>query len=112
MHHSGKFGATTGTDVDYSTHRGAGTRNAAEQTGNRIADPLPYQFSVGVVPTSSHIVGDKRRQQAVDRAQNRQDECGFEHERKRRTRELGYDESREPGRDVAENWCSGDDETE
>ena len=73
----------TGADIGRGARDRAGDANAAEQSRADIGRALGHQFTIGAVPPSGHAVGDHRREQRFDRAQQREGDRAGQHTRAR-----------------------------
>ena len=82
MDHTADLCASATLDIDNGTHGGAGTRKAAEKSGNGIADALADEFLVAVVLGFGDVVGHNGGEQCVNGAKTCQSETrnngGFE----------------------------------
>ena len=72
MQHAGDRPARAGADIGRGARDGAGDADAAEQGRGDIGDALRHQLAVRAVPPPGHAVGDHRRQQALDAAEQRE----------------------------------------
>ncbi len=107
VQHAGDLGLATGTDIYYRTHGGTGTGYRAEETGDSITDTLPDQFLVGLVPGAGHIVRHQRSQQAVDRAQQSQNDGCFQNNQQRIGAECRNNETGQAGGNITQNRRTG-----
>ena len=57
MGDAGKPGAAAGLHIHHGAHRGACSRQTAQQRCRRIADSLADQFAIGVVMRARDTVG-------------------------------------------------------
>ena len=71
VHHAGDRRARAGADVGRGARDGARGRQAAEQRRRDVGDALRDELDVRVVVIAPHAVGDHRRQQRLDRAEQR-----------------------------------------
>ena len=63
MNDSGDRSAPAAFDVGRGARDRAGGRNAAEQHGTDVADPLCGQLGIGAVAAAGHAVRDGRAEQ-------------------------------------------------
>ena len=72
VRHRGDTRTRSRTHVDGGACNRAGCRHPSEQRRDDVGETLTEQFAVGVVTgTVAHAVGDSRRQQALDRREQR-----------------------------------------
>jgi hypothetical protein len=76
VRHAGDRRSRTRSDVDRGPRDRACGREAAEERGQHVRNPLSGQFHVGIVSIARHPVGDDGRQQRLDGAQHRHGQGG------------------------------------
>ena len=79
MHHAGDGTASAGAYIGRRARDRAGHADAAEQGRGDVGDALRHQFGIRAMTASGHAVGDDRRQQAFDTAQQRERERRRKH---------------------------------
>ena len=72
MQHPRHRAASAGADVGRGPRNQSGDADAAEQRGSDVGDALGHQFAIRAMPPSGHAVGHHRRQQRLDRSQQRE----------------------------------------
>ncbi len=90
VQHAGDRPARAGADIGRGAGDGAGDADAAEQRRGDVGRALRHQLAVGAMPAPGHAVGDHRREQALDAAEQREGEGGGQHlDRPSRRRDAG-----------------------
>ena len=107
MQHARHRAARAGADIGGGARDGAGDADAAEQGGADVGDALRHQLAVGAVPPAGHAVGDHRREQRFDRAQQGEGQRGRQHRLHLREREGGQLRHRQAARNAAEARADG-----
>ena len=79
MQHAGDRAARAGADIGGGAGDVAGHADAAEKRRGDVGDALRHQLAVGAVAAPAHAVGDHRRQQAFDAAEQREGQRRRQH---------------------------------
>ena len=79
MHHAGNRTARAGAHIGRRARDGAGDADAAEQRRGNVGNTLRHQLGVRAVTAAGHAVGDDRRQQTLDAAEQREGERRRQH---------------------------------
>ena len=66
----------SGSHVHDSPHGRSRTRQATDQAGHRVTDPLTDELLIAVVSRLRHVVGNERREQGIDRADHGEGQGG------------------------------------
>ena len=90
MQHAGDRAARAGADIGRGARDGAGDADAAEQRRADIGKALRHQFAIGAMPAAGHAVGDHRRQQRFDGAEQREGDRVGQHRPRLLQRERGH----------------------
>ena len=77
-YHSRNLGPAAGSYVHDCAHRGAGAGEAPYEPGDGVTDSLAHQLPVGVVTRAGDRVGHEGREQAVNGAEQRNDQRGLD----------------------------------
>ena len=68
VHHPGHRGAPAGADIGRGARDGSRRGDPAEPWTNKVCQPLPDQFLIGIVPACDHPIGHHGREERLDRA--------------------------------------------
>ncbi len=74
---AGDLGSAAGPEVDDRAESCAGAGKSADESGDCVTDTLTDEFSIQIVASSGHRVGDERSQQVVDGAEEGDNQRGL-----------------------------------
>ncbi len=107
MQHAGDRTARAGADIGRGARDGAGDADAAEQRRADIGKALRHQLAIGAMPAAGHAVGDHRRQQRLDGAEQREGDRVGQHGLRLLQRERRQRRQRQFPRNAAEAGADG-----
>ena len=103
MQHAGDGSVCAGAHVRRRARDRARHADAAEQTRRNVGGALRDELAVAAVPAARHAVGDDRRQQRLDRAEQREGNGARQHLAHLRPKSnVGQRRHRQPARNAAE----------